>query len=56
VIVSVDEVLDDEAWPQPFAAARCAAKGVDAGRRIGESFEDASSPADGIQAPAVGRP
>jgi len=26
-------------------------QGVDAGRRIGESFEDASSPADGIQLP-----
>src|SRR5882757_2718993 len=31
-------------------------QGFDAGRRIGESFEDASSPADGIQPPRGGPP
>jgi hypothetical protein len=49
VLVPVGEVPDDEAGRQPFAAAPVRRQGVDAGRRIGESFEDASSPTDGMQ-------
>src|SRR5260370_41010131 len=40
-------------------AVRCSPvrrQGVDAGRRIGESFEEASSPADGMQPPRGGPP
>jgi len=42
VIVSVDEVLDDEAGRQPFAAARCAAK---ASMLAGESARASKMPA-----------
>ena len=42
MIVSVDEVLDDEARRQPFAAARCAAK---ASMLAGESARASKMPA-----------
>jgi hypothetical protein len=56
VIVSVDQVLDGEAGRQPFAAARCAAKASVLAGESARASKVLSSPADGIQAPAVGHP
>jgi len=56
VIVSVGEVPGDEARRQAVRCCPVRRQGVDAGRRIGESFEEASSPADGIQPPRGGPP
>jgi hypothetical protein len=56
VIVSVGEVPDDEAGRQPFAAARCAAEASMLAGESARASKMPSSPADGMQPPAVGHP